>query len=627
MKVLYFTRDYTPHDVRFLNAIAALGHEGYFLRLCDEKRGLDGRPLPEGILAVDWRWGKGLVEPSSYPEVAEDLRRVAAEIHPDVIHSGPLPDVSYIVALADLHPHVAMSWGFDLNHDIYVDPAQKDRATVALAHADWFLGDCYTELDSAAALGYPRSRASIFPWGIDPRRFSPGESSVRSSLARDDDFLMLSLRSLEPNYSVETTIRAFIRAAGDEPSLKLMILADGSESERLKALATQSSPEIQSRIFWLGRKPYDELVDYYRAADLYLSSSVTDGSSVSLLEAMGCGLPVLVSDIPGNLEWVEEGVTGFTFPVGGTEALAAKMIALARDRERLKTVIGTAARERIVQDADWEKNTLRITKAYENARGRNILVIQARMGSSRLPGKVLKDFAGQPMLNWVVKRGAQAALIDDVVIATTTDKSDDPIADWAAENGVKVVRGSVFDVLSRYMQVVNEMGLKPQDRIIRVTGDCPLIDPGLIDDLIRFYDAEGADFAANRLPPPWKRTYPIGLDEEMVSVAWLARADAEAKELYEREHVMPWFYNTEGRCKVRILDHEPDYGAHRWTVDTPEDHAMMTALFAQLPDPMSARWTDVLAIVAAHPEIERLNESTQAKQVDAVDERSQAGQS
>ena len=94
MKVLYFTRDYTPHDVRFLNAIAALGHEGYFLRLCDEKRGLDGRGLPGGIRAVDWRWGTSIVSPADYPRVAVDLKAVAAELRPDVLHSGPLPDVS-----------------------------------------------------------------------------------------------------------------------------------------------------------------------------------------------------------------------------------------------------------------------------------------------------------------------------------------------------------------------------------------------------------------------------------------------------------------------------------------------------------------------------------------------------
>lgn len=250
------------------------------------------------------------------------------------------------------------------------------------------------------------------------------------------------------------------------------------------------------------------------------------------------------------------------------------------------------------------------------------LIIQARMGSSRLPGKVLKEFAGRPMLDWVVRRGSRAKLIDDVMIATTEDESDRPIADWANANGINVFRGSVYDVLDRFYHAATANGA---DRIVRVTGDCPLIDPGLIDDLIRFYDAEGADFAANRLPPPWRRTYPIGLDEEMTTTAWLTRAYHEAKELYEREHVMPWFYNTPGRCAVRIMDHDPDCGAHRWTVDTLEDFAMMTELFGRIPDPLTVRWLDVLKIVEECPEIERLNENTHAKKVDMIDERSQAG--
>lgn len=366
MKVLYFTRDYTPHDVRFLNAIASLGHEGYFLRLSDEKRGLDGRPLPEGIRAVDWRWGKSVVDPASYPDVAADLKKIFTELKPDVIHSGPLPDVSYITAIAGLHPHVAMSWGFDLNHDIYVDPAQKERATIALSKADWFLGDCYTELDSAAALGYDAERATIFPWGIDPRCFSPQESRLRADLAPDSAFLMLSLRSLEPNYSVATTVRAFLKAAAEDESLQLMILADGSESEMLKTLAASAPASIQERILWLGRKPYSELPEYYRAADLYLSSSITDGSSVSLLEAMGCGLPVLVSDIPGNLEWVDDGKNGFVFPVGDSDAMAERMLFLSKRRTTLAP-IAAAARFRIENDADWDRNIRKITDAYAGA--------------------------------------------------------------------------------------------------------------------------------------------------------------------------------------------------------------------------------------------------------------------
>lgn len=366
MKVLYFTRDYTPHDVRFLTAIASLGHEGYFLRLNDEKRGLDGRPLPSGIRAVDWRWGRGIVDPASYPEVAADLKEIFSRIAPDVIHSGPLPDVSYITALAGLRPHAAMSWGFDLNHDIYVDPAQKERAAFALRQADWFLGDCYTELESAAALGYDETRAAIFPWGIDPRRFSPGVSPLRAELAAASEFLMLSLRSLEPNYSVGTTVRAFLKAAAEDASLRLMILADGSESEKLKASAASAPASIRERILWLGRKPYEKLPDYYRAADLYLSSSITDGSSVSLLEAMGCGLPVLVSDIPGNLEWVDDGKNGFVFPVGDSDAMAERMLFLSKRRTTLAP-IGAAARFRIEADADWDRNIRKITEAYFGA--------------------------------------------------------------------------------------------------------------------------------------------------------------------------------------------------------------------------------------------------------------------
>ena len=165
-----------------------------------------------------------------------------------------------------------------------------------MENADWFLGDCYTELENAVALGYPEDRATIFPWGIDPKRFSPGPSAVRGGIAPPEDFLMLSLRSLEPNYRVDTTIRAFLKAGAEDAAIQLMVLADGSERAALKALAETAPADVRRRIHWLGRKPYDELVDYYRAADLYLSSSITDGSSVSLLEAMGCGLPVLVSD-------------------------------------------------------------------------------------------------------------------------------------------------------------------------------------------------------------------------------------------------------------------------------------------------------------------------------------------
>lgn len=250
---------------------------------------------------------------------------------------------------------------------------------------------------------------------------------------------------------------------------------------------------------------------------------------------------------------------------------------------------------------------------------KTVLIIQARMQSSRLPGKVLLPLAGKPMLEWVITRAEHARVIDACMVATTVDVADDPIEHWCSEQNVPVYRGSQFDVLDRYYHAALQA---EADVIIRVTADCPLIDPALIDRLFAFYVKEQADFAANRLPPPWHRTYPIGLDAEIVSMDMLTKAWKNAEEKYEREHVMPWFYDTPGRCKVSILDNSEDFGMHRWTVDTPEDYAMMQALFEKLPDPQTASWTDVLEIIRDNPELEMINASSHAKEMKVVDTRS-----
>lgn len=250
---------------------------------------------------------------------------------------------------------------------------------------------------------------------------------------------------------------------------------------------------------------------------------------------------------------------------------------------------------------------------------KTVLIIQARMQSSRLPGKVLLPLGSKPMLEWVIARASRSQAIDSCIVATTTDGSDDPIEEWGREHGHIVFRGSQYDVLDRYYQAAKEA---KADTIIRVTADCPLIDPDLIDELYHFYQKEEADFAANRLPPPWHRTYPIGLDAEIVSMKMLEKAWKTAEEKFEREHVMPWFYDTEGRCKVAILDNPVDYGMHRWTVDTPDDYNMMQALFAKLNDPLSDSWMDILNVIQNNPELEMINATSHAKNVKVVDDRS-----
>lgn len=244
---------------------------------------------------------------------------------------------------------------------------------------------------------------------------------------------------------------------------------------------------------------------------------------------------------------------------------------------------------------------------------RTVAIIQARRSSTRLPDKVLLEIAGKPMLAHVVDRARRARLLDDVVVATTTDPADDAIALLCQERGYPCYRGSLHDVLDRYYQAAC---LFDAQVIVRLTGDCPMIDPDLIDQVAGAFqesDALSYDFVANRLPPPWRRTYPIGLDVEACTRQALERAWREGKELRHREHVMPYLYEEEGRFRIRILDHDPDYGDLRWTVDTPADLELARQVFARLGEGDDFSWLDVLALFQREPQLALINAQSQQK--------------
>ena len=247
-----------------------------------------------------------------------------------------------------------------------------------------------------------------------------------------------------------------------------------------------------------------------------------------------------------------------------------------------------------------------------------LVIIQARMSSSRLPGKVLQDIAGQSMLAHVVRRARRARSVSQVVVATTTDPADDALYDYCQTHGFPVFRGNEFDVLDRYYQAAR---LYQAEVVVRLTSDCPLIDPAEIDHVVEEFKRSGVDFAANRLPPPWKRTYPIGLDIEVCSFAALERAWHEAKQPFEREHVMPYFYDQEGRFKIKVVDHDPDYGSLRWTVDTPEDLEAVRRIYAAFDGDDGFSWLEVVDLYERHPELKNINQSIAAKTLTTVDRR------
>ncbi len=236
---------------------------------------------------------------------------------------------------------------------------------------------------------------------------------------------------------------------------------------------------------------------------------------------------------------------------------------------------------------------------------RNIVaIIQARLGSSRLPGKVLKEIQGKPMLWHVVERTKKAKTVNQVVVATTTDPGDESISSFCKAQGYPVYCGSVQDVLDRYYQAAKEY---LADIVVRITSDCPLVDPGLIDTTVNALLEHDVDFTANRLPPPFTRTFPIGLDVEVCTFSALEKAWHEASSQHEREHVMPYLYEKQGRFKVWQVNNPVDYGKLRWTVDTPADLEVIRKVFAHFSGRIDFNWQDVLALNENSPEIFKTN--------------------
>lgn len=239
------------------------------------------------------------------------------------------------------------------------------------------------------------------------------------------------------------------------------------------------------------------------------------------------------------------------------------------------------------------------------------IIVQARMGSTRLPGKVLRPIMGRPMFSYQLERLRAARRVERIVVATTTAPADAAIVDFCASEKVPCVPGSEADVLSRYALAAADCDAHT---IVRVTSDCPLIEPELVDYAIQEFTASyGAyHYVSNMLHPTW----PYGMAVEVFSRAVLDEANREALQPAEREHVTPFIYWRPERYRLKSLQRQPDLSQHRWTVDTPEDFELICRILEALY-PNNPRFTlhDVLALLALHPAWAEINRHVQQKTV------------
>lgn len=230
-------------------------------------------------------------------------------------------------------------------------------------------------------------------------------------------------------------------------------------------------------------------------------------------------------------------------------------------------------------------------------------IVQARMGSTRLPGKVLMPAAGRPLLAHLLERLGRSRTVDRIVVATSVDQRDDPIVACCESLGVATFRGSENDVLDRYHGAAVSTGA---DLIVRVTADCPLVDPMIVDAMVQYaidHDGE-ADLVTNRHP----LTFPDGLDLDVIPSASLARAWREARTGLQREHVIPYFWDA--GLRVHNLEHPANlYLRHRWTLDYAEDYAVIRHLIEALCPSHAGSFTmdDLVRYAEQHPELARSN--------------------
>ena len=362
MRVLYFTEKDSPHDQRFLRALAGTPHQVFALRQipCSPvtPKGINELSWPEGT--PDWsNWG-------GWQEGAVQFSTILAEVQPDLVHAGPVQGPALLTALTDFHPLVTMSWGSDLLWQTKRSPWMRFAASFTLDHTDLLLADCQTVAEKAVDFGFPQTRIIRFPWGVDLTHFSPENGkmagwALRESLGWDDNLVIFCNRTWAPIYGVDVLAKAFVSAVREKPNLRLLLVGSGPQEQAIRQIL---NPEMD-KVNLPGRITPQALPGYYCAADLFVSPSHCDGSSISLLEALACGRPVLVSDIPSNQEWVKPGEVGELFKDGNDVSLTAHLLYMAE----LPYLKDYALRARNLAEcrANWEKNLQKLLEAYQKA--------------------------------------------------------------------------------------------------------------------------------------------------------------------------------------------------------------------------------------------------------------------
>jgi glycosyltransferase involved in cell wall biosynthesis len=331
---------------------------------------VEDRPLPENVVQVKWKGGGKSFQWRDLPALAFDFRRLNRQLKPDLVHAGPIQTCALIAILSGFRPVLTMSWGFDLMDDINKGKIWEWATRYTLKRSSFFTSDANVTRDKAVAYGMDQDKTIVFPWGVDLDHFKPSSGldtphEEHAGLLDHQDnniFTLFCNRSWEARYGVDVLARAFVKVAKKRDDVNLLLLGGGSQGNVIRGILQNGG--VLDHVSFGGQVSQTDLLRWYHMADLYISPSHVDGSSVSLMEALACGLPCLVSDIPANKEWIVENENGWLFRDGDVDQLAEKVVEALNSRREFKRM-GRSARKTAEEKADWKINSSKLLDAYE----------------------------------------------------------------------------------------------------------------------------------------------------------------------------------------------------------------------------------------------------------------------
>jgi glycosyltransferase involved in cell wall biosynthesis len=366
MRILFLVCAVTAHDEKFIRSFSAGGYEtrifSFHQRKVDERLA----SLPHiSLTAIPLRVLPRLQRFLPL-HLLPRLKACIREFRPDIIHAGNTWNESFLGALSGFHPLLVLPYGSDVLIDTQRNFWFRFANTRVFKAADWVTCDAeHVKRKLIRDFNYPSERITIIPWGIDVEAIA-GEKGrsrerVRSELGWQNNFVVIMTRNHEPVYGVDVFLKAMEIVVRDNRSVRVLLIGGGALTGQFRSFVRERG--LEKSICFTGEMPHALLLQHLHAADLYVSSSYSDGTSVSLLEAMASGLSALLTDVPSNLEWVQSGVNGEIVPRGDHAALARQVLALARDPAR-NAAYGARNLAIVRERGDWKKNFAAIEDIY-----------------------------------------------------------------------------------------------------------------------------------------------------------------------------------------------------------------------------------------------------------------------